>query len=109
MSPFIGPPPVAQQMARSGVALAIIAEHSFYLWDRKPSRQATCLISAINTYKTSNKHTAVTQAIDEIFNEHEGCLFNEAKSSRNPKEESAFAKRLVQIALDNRLPPPQST
>jgi hypothetical protein len=72
------------------------------LWDQHPSNKATFLIIAIDTYKTSNKHTTVTQAIDELFNEDEGCLFKEAKSSKNP-EESAFAKRLLQIALDNRL------
>jgi hypothetical protein len=71
------------------------------LWDRATSDKAT-LITAIDAYKTSNKHTAVTQAVDEIFNEDKGRLFNEAKRSWNPKE-SAFAKRLVQIALDNRL------
>jgi hypothetical protein len=72
------------------------------LWDRKPSNKATFLITAIDAYKTSNKHTAVTQAVDEIFNEHKGRLFEEAKRSRNPSK-SAFAERLVQIALDNRL------
>jgi len=106
MFPFIGPLPMTQQIARSGVALAIIAEHSFYLWDRESSNKATFLITAIDAYKTSNKHTAVTQAIDEIFNEDRGHLFKEAKCSRDPKE-SAFAERLLQIALDNRLSPPQ--
>jgi hypothetical protein len=69
------------------------------LWDREPSDKATFLITAIDAYKTSNKHTAVTQAVDEIF---KGRLFDEAKRSWNPRE-SAFVKRLVQIALDNRL------
>jgi hypothetical protein len=60
------------------------------------------LITAIDAYKTSNKHTAVTQAIDEIFNEDKGHLFEGAKRSINPSK-SAFAERLVQIVLDNRL------
>jgi hypothetical protein len=72
------------------------------LWDLKPSKQATSLIAAIDTYKTSNKLTAVTQAVDEIFNEHKEHLFEAAKSSGN-LQESAFARRLVQITLDNRL------
>ena len=86
----------------SSTALAIIAEHSFYLWDQEPSQQVTSLITAINTYKTSNNHTAITQAVDEIFNANEGPLFDEAKSSMN-LEDSAFAEQLIQIALDHRL------
>jgi len=105
MSPFIGRPPVIQQRARFGVALAIIAEHAFYLWDRAPSDDAGFFISAIDAYESSAKHTAVTQAIDEAFAEDGGRLFEDAKDSDNPKE-FTFAKRLVQIALDNRLPPP---
>jgi len=103
--PSVGLPPVTHQIARRGVALAIIAEHSFYLWDHAPSNSANHLISAINAYKTSNKHTAVTQAVDDIFKDGES-LFMEAKGSNNPQK-SAFGKRLVQIALDNRLSPPQ--
>jgi len=105
MFQFIGPPPQVQQMARFGVALAIIAEHSFYLWERAPSCETTCLISAIDAYKSSTKHTAVTQAVDEIFKDEEGRLFKEAVGLAYANG-SAFAKRLVHIALDNRLPPP---
>jgi len=108
MFPFWGPPPGTQQITRLGIALAIIAEHSFYLWDHAPSRRPDCLISAINVYQSSTKHTTVTLAIDDIFKEDEGRLFKEANDSRDPSS-SDFAKRLVKIALDNRLPPPQST
>jgi hypothetical protein len=56
-------------------ALAIIAEHSFYLWDRAPSKEMDPLISAINTYQSSDKHTAVTQAVDDLFTAGGGHLF----------------------------------
>jgi hypothetical protein len=79
-----------------------MAEHSFYLWERAPSSETTCLISAIDAYKSSTKHTAVTQAVDEIFKDDEGRLFKEAVGLAYVHE-SAFAKRLVHIALDNRL------
>ena len=82
--------------------LAIIAEHSFYLWERAPSSETTCLISAIDAYKSSTKHTAVTQAVDEIFKADKGRLFKEAVESKNTSK-SAFAKQLMRIALDNRL------
>ena len=83
-------------------ALAIIAEHSFYLWERTPSRKTTCLISAIDAYKSSTKHTAVTQAVDEIFKDDEGRLFKEVIGLAYAHG-SAFAKRLMHIALDNHL------
>ena len=70
------------------------------MWERTPSRKTTCLISAIDAYKSSTKHTAVTQAIDEIFKDDEGCLFKEAVRVAHTKD-SAFRKQLVHIALDN--------
>jgi hypothetical protein len=72
------------------------------LWERAPSRETTCLISAIDAYKSSAKHTAVTQAVDEIFKDDEGHMFKEAVKIKGT-EKSVFAKRLVRIALDNRL------
>jgi hypothetical protein len=70
------------------------------LWDQKPSLKTDCLISAIEVYKSSAKHAAVTQAVDEAFKEDEGHLFEDAKGSDDPSK-SAFAERLVQIALNN--------
>ena len=60
------------------------------------------MISAIGTYESSGKHATVMQAVDEAFKEDGGHLFKEAKGSEDPRN-SAFAERLVQIALDNRL------
>lgn len=50
----------------------------------------------------------VIEAVDKAFKEDEGHLFKEAKASKDPGK-SAFAERLAQIAVDNRLSPPQST
>ena len=72
------------------------------MWDRAPSNNAAFFISAIGTYESSGKHATVMQAVDEAFKEDGGHLFEEAKGSRDP-EMSAFAERLAQIALDNRL------
>jgi hypothetical protein len=82
--------------------LAIIAEHSFYLWDLAPANNNRFLISAINIYESSAKHAAVTHTVDEAFEEDGGRLFEELKSSEDPGE-STFTGRLVQIALNNRL------
>jgi hypothetical protein len=72
------------------------------LWDQAPSNEAKSFISAIKAYQSSTKHTTVTQAIDEVFKEDKGHLFNKAKGSKYPTK-SAFSRQLVQIALDNRL------
>jgi hypothetical protein len=85
-----------------GTALAIIGEHSFYLWDQARKGGAKHLISAIEAYKSSAKHAAVMLAVDTIFEEDEGRLLKEAKARLLPSD-SAFATQLVQIALDNRL------
>jgi len=101
MFPLIGFPPAAQQMARFGIALAIILEHSFYLWDQAPSNNSQYLISAIDLYISSKEHAAVIQAVEDAFKADERALGSLAAP------ESTLAGRLVRIALDNRLPPPQ--
>ena len=55
------------------------------------------MVSAIDAYKSSTKHIAVTQAVDEIFKDDEGAV------GLGYTEESSFDKRLMHIALDNRL------
>jgi hypothetical protein len=72
------------------------------LWDRAPSNNAAFFISAIGTYESSGKHATVMQAVNEALKENGGHLFKEAKGRKDPWE-SAFAERLAQIALDNRL------
>ena len=71
------------------------------MWDRARNKGAKPLISAIDAYNSSTKHTAVTLAVDTIF-EDEGRLLKEAKARLVPMH-SAFATQPVQIALDNRL------
>jgi len=113
MFPLIGFPPAAQQMARLGLALAIILEHSFYSWDRAPSSHSQYLISAIDIYISSKEHAAVIQAVDDTFKADDTfkvddrSFFKRAFGSKAARQ-STLAERLVCIALDNRLPPPQS-
>jgi hypothetical protein len=77
-----------------GVALAIIGEHSFFLWDRDKSSWKTCVAAAVDCYKQSPSCNAVAHAVDVIF-PHKTF---ETESGKN-----TFAQQLVQIALDNRL------
>lgn len=74
------------------------------MWDRKPSSDPAPFISAIDAYDVSNTHESVTQLVDIVFKENAGQLVREAaKMDVEAQKKSAFATRLVQIALDNRL------
>ena len=70
------------------------------MWAHAPSRTPDCLISAINVYQSSEKHTVVTLAIDDIFKKDKGHPFKEANNSLDPSK-SDFANQLVKIALDD--------
>ena len=72
------------------------------MWDQAPSNNDAFLISAIKIYESSTTHKIVMDAVDKVFKEDEGHLFDEAKHSQYPQK-STFVERLVQIALDNRL------
>jgi len=98
-SSFIGTPPPVQQAARLGVALTIILEHAFYLWDQHPSDG--CVAAAIVQYTTSPNCHAVMQAIDTIFSPNGVDFFKDVDSIQLSRK--AFGDRLVQIAQDNQL------
>ena len=84
------------------IALAIILDYSFYLWDSSPSNSIEFLISAIDVYKSSGNHMTVTEAIDIIFEEQERLLFEKGQDSRSSSN-STFARQLTEVALKNRL------
>jgi len=88
-----------QQAARLGVALIIILEHAFHLWDQHPSNG--CVAAAIVQYTTSPNCHAVMQAIDTTFSTSGVDIFKDVDSIHLSRE--TFGERLVQIALDNRL------
>ena len=85
-----------------GIALAIIAEHAFYLWDRAPSDDAGFFMDAIDAYESSAKHTAVTQAIDEAFAEDRGACSRMPKTVTT-RENPPLRSDLYKLRLDNRL------
>jgi len=91
-----GKPPAEQQTARLGVALAIIAEHSFFLWDQDPFQD--CVAMAVDLYMRSH-HSIVIKCVDETFRENQmdSGDFTQVQRSK------AFGQKLIQIALDNQL------
>jgi len=109
----IGAPPPALQVAQLGLgrslipfactyflttepALTIILEYSFSVWFQNPSDG--CLAAAISQYKTSPNCKAVMQAVDTIFSYDGFDHLRDVAVNRD-----VFRKKLVQIALNNRL------
>ena len=84
----------------SVLALAIIAEHMFFFWDRDPSNHLIGL--AIDLYKRSPNCNAVMKAVDEAFEEYQGHILMPDVSGQL-KVTEGFGEKLVGIALDNRL------
>ena len=75
------------------LALTIILEHSFFLWDQRKSKD--CVAAAITHYKASPNCNAAMQAVDAAINAVGGDNYTGSME--------ALGKNLVQIALSNRL------
>ena len=76
-------------------------EHSFFLWDQKPCKDSDCIAAAVDLYKVSSNCHAVMEAVDRVIREDQGQFFQAGKDHEHVRE--AFAQKLTQIALDNRL------
>jgi len=87
------------------VALAIILEHSFYLWKQAPSEDIKCLTLAFSVYQSSGTHATITTAINKVSMAQEH-LFEEAVDTTNSRQ-SAVSLQLAQIAVDNCLSMPE--
>ena len=76
------------------VALAIIGEYSFLLWDRDKSSRKTCVPAAVDYYKQSPNCNTVVYSVHKVFRQ---------KTDQIGQENNTFALELLQISLDNRL------
>ena len=85
------------------VALTIIAEHSYLLWDQRQSEDTNLVMTTMGLYKKYINHQSVVEAVDNAFREDNGCSFKWLKSHKRSDMRNALAKRLIQISLDNRL------
>ena len=82
------------------IALIIIAEHSFFLWDREPSEG--CVAAAVDLYTKSANCSAVIKGVNDAFKDNSGHIFQH-KILGWRKVTKSFEQILVQIALDNRM------
>jgi len=74
------------KIAQIGIAIVIILEHSFFIWDLNPSHSTQPVETAITTYMKSPQCQIVQDEVKNAF-----------KDQKNLKES------LVQIALENLL------
>jgi len=95
--------PAVGQVAQFGIALNIIAEHSYLLWDQTQSGDTNPLMTTMGLYKKSIHHQAVVTAVDKAFREGKGCSFKSLKSHKHSDMHNALELKLIQISLDNRL------
>jgi hypothetical protein len=77
------------------VAVAIIAELSFFLQSQEP------FTTALNLYQQSPSCASVKEAVEHVFKVDKGHIFKENHEGKYARD--VFMKQLVQIALDNRI------
>jgi len=101
---LIGGSPVEQQIACLGIALNIIMEHSFFLWNREQSNNPAYFTTAMNLYKDLAMHTNVVQAVNEAFKEDQRASLKWLRTKAREAAREALTDRLFKIIMDNRLP-----
>ena len=70
------------------LAIAVIADFSFFLWDQAPSNTEMHMVLAYEKYKASCNETTLQEAIKKAFQNH---------------DHKDFPDKIVKIALDYRL------
>jgi len=93
---FIGPPPKPRQLTQLCIALVIVADHSFFIWDQQLSDNV--LINAVNHYQESTQWRSVREAVGLVYDQ----FFDPNKDSE-VHTESFFELQLIQIVLNHRL------
>lgn len=77
-------------------------ERSFFSWDKEKSSTADSIIKAIDEYQGSPNMSAVWKAVAEAFTVGDvDEMWKEAHDCQNG--ECMLSKRLIDIALENRL------
>jgi hypothetical protein len=84
-------------------AIIIIAEHSFFLWDRGRSNNPEYFTTAMNLYKDSSMSVNVVQAVNEAFKEDQRASFRWLRTKAREAAREALTDRLLKISMDNRL------
>jgi len=92
---FIGPPPKARQLVQLCIAIVIVADHSFFLWDQRLSDNV--ILSALNHYQQSSHCDAVKEAVGLAYDQ----TFGQNTDPRDIK--SSFKLQLREIVMNHRL------
>jgi len=92
---FIGPPPKARQLVQLCIAIVIVADHSFSLWDQRLSDNV--ILSALNHYQKSSHCDAVKEAVGLAYVQ----TFGQNTDPRDIK--SSFELQLEEIVMNHRL------
>jgi len=88
-------------MAYGDIALLLIAEHSYILWDQDPSDNPAYFTTVMKLYKESTHFPAVLQAVDKAFTEDDDASFKPSHTHARQDARKTLIDKLIQIALDN--------
>jgi len=92
---FIGPPPKPRQLTQLCIALVIVADHSFFIWDQMLSDNI--LISALNHYEESTHCKSVCETVGLVYDQ------NFDQNTSQVHMESSLELQLIQIVMNHRL------
>jgi hypothetical protein len=85
------------------LALIVIAEHSYFLWDRERANNPGYFTTAMTLYKDSPSSGTVIRAVKEAFEGDQRGSFGLLRTEARKDARKTLTKRMLKIAMDNRL------
>jgi len=83
------------------LALVVIVEHSYFLWDREQSNNPGYFTTAMHLYKDSTVSSTVIQAVNEAFKQDQRGSFKWFNINARQAAQEALTDRMFKIAMDN--------
>ena len=85
------------------LALVVIVERLYFLWDRERSNNPGYFTTAMNLYKDSTVPSTVIQAVNEAFKQDQRGSFKWFNTNAQQAARETLTDRMFKIAMDNRL------
>jgi hypothetical protein len=85
------------------LALIVIAEHSYFLWDRERANNPGYFTTAMTLYKDSPSSCTVIRAVKEAFEGDQRGSFGLLRTEARKDARKTLAERMLKITMDNRL------
>ncbi|KIJ25861.1 hypothetical protein M422DRAFT_55770 [Sphaerobolus stellatus SS14] len=86
-----------------GIALLIIAEHSYFFWDQNRDNNPAYFTMAMILYKESGNYMSVIQAVKQAFEEDGDASFGFWAMPTRQAARNTLNHKLLRIVMDYRL------